>query len=149
MTQNANIDIQRVSQFKDLPSDQDITRWVLSALSDKSEHAEVCVRLVDEPEIQALNETYRGKNKPTNVLSFTVDIPSEIETDLLGDIVICAPVVYAESQMQNKQYHDHFAHMIIHGCLHLLGYDHTTDEQADIMEPLEVTLLNKMNIDNP
>lgn len=110
---------------------------------------EITVRVVDEDESQQLNHEYRGKNKPTNVLSFPFEAPPGIEMNLLGDLVICAGVVEAEAQQQNKPLDHHWAHMIIHGTLHLLGYDHIEDDQAEEMEGLEISLLGKLSIDDP
>jgi len=143
-------EIQHVSEFQPLPTDDQIQAWVQAALHDRvPNNTELCVRIVDKPEIQTLNQQYRHKDKPTNVLSFPVDLPEEVKVPLLGDIVICAPVVFEEAQTQNKTYEHHFAHMIVHGCLHLLGYDHVTDEQADLMEPLEISILATIDIPNP
>lgn len=144
------LEIQHESAFSPLPSDQAIEQWAESALKGRvAENTELCIRLVDKTEIQTLNRTYRHKDKPTNVLSFPVDLPEELNLPLLGDIVICPSVVFEEAQAQSKTYEHHFAHMIIHGCLHLLGYDHLTDEQANLMEPLEIDILGTLSIPNP
>jgi probable rRNA maturation factor len=144
------IDIQHESAFEPLPSNEAIEHWVHAALHERvPPHTELCVRLVDKPEIQNLNHQYRHKDKPTNVLSFPVDLPEDIDVPLLGDIVVCAPVVFEEAQTQHKSYDHHFAHVIVHGCLHLLGYDHITDEQASLMEPLEIAILATIDIPNP
>ena len=111
--------------------------------------AEITIRLVDSDESQQLNNQYRGKDKPTNVLSFPFEVPTGIELDLLGDLVICAPVIAAEAIEQNKSENAHWAHMVIHGCLHLLGYDHINDQEAEEMEALEIALLAKLNIADP
>jgi probable rRNA maturation factor len=150
MVQKILIEIQQESEFSPLPSDNAIITWAQTALQDRvPEGTELCIRLVDKPEIQTLNREYRHKDKPTNVLSFPIDLPEEVDVPLLGDIVICAPIVFEEAQAQNKTYEAHFAHMIVHGCLHLLGYDHETDEQANQMEPLEIDILALINIPNP
>jgi probable rRNA maturation factor len=150
LTQSIHAEIQHESSFQPLPTDEVIQTWVQAALKDRvPEETELCVRIVDKPEIQMLNQQYRNKNKPTNVLSFPIDVPEEVDVPLLGDIVICAPIVFEEAQAQNKTYEQHFAHMIVHGCLHLLGYDHETDEQADLMEPLEISILATIDIPNP
>lgn len=143
------VDIQHATTFTPLPSDADITRWGQHAVTHLHRDVEITVRLVDEPEIQRLNATYRGKDKPTNVLSFPVDLPPGIQDDLLGDIVICPAIVMAEATMQHKSYDSHFAHMIIHGCLHLMGFDHVTAEQANIMEPKEIELMAALQFPNP
>jgi probable rRNA maturation factor len=104
-------------------------------------------------ESQELNHQYRGKNKPTNVLSFPFEIPEHlpegVEIELLGDLIICAPVVEREAQEQNKALLAHWAHMTLHGCLHLLGYDHIEDKEAEEMESLEIEILQKMGFPNP
>jgi probable rRNA maturation factor len=107
------------------------------------------VRIVDEQESAELNEQYRHKKGATNILSFPVEIPEGIDLNLLGDLVICAPVLEQEAQQQNKVLAHHWAHIIIHGVLHLLGYDHLDDEQAEDMENKEIALLQKLNIPNP
>ena len=100
-------------------------------------------------ESQQLNSQYRQKDKPTNVLSFPFEVPEGIELNLLGDLVVCASVVEQEAKEQNKVLFHHWAHMIVHGCLHLLGYDHINDADADEMEALEVKILAKLAISNP
>jgi len=96
-----------------------------------------------------LNQQYRGKDKPTNVLSFPFEVPEEIELDLLGDLIICTKVVEQEAKQQHKVLHTHWAHLVIHGCLHLLGYDHINEQDAEEMEKLEVQLLSTLNISDP
>ena len=94
-------------------------------------------------------QQYRQKSGPTNILSFPFEAPEHIELNLLGDLVICAPVLEVEALEQQKDLYDHWAHIVIHGVLHLLGYDHITDEDALIMEEKEIYLLNELNIKNP
>lgn len=110
---------------------------------------EITIRFVGEDESHQLNEAYRGKSSPTNVLSFPFECPPGIELNLLGDLVICVPVIIKEAQEQSKALMNHYAHMIVHGLLHLLGYDHITDEEADVMEALEVVILEQLGIDDP
>ena len=105
--------------------------------------------VVDAAESQHLNLTYRGKDKPTNVLSFPADLPDFVESTHLGDLAICAEVVVHEAREQGKPVMNHWAHMTIHGCLHLLGYDHIKDDEAALMEDLEVKLLAALNIPDP
>jgi probable rRNA maturation factor len=107
------------------------------------------VRIVGEQESAELNEQYRHKSGPTNILSFPVDVPEGIELDLLGDLVICAPVVEKEALEQGKLLAHHWAHIIVHGVLHLLGYDHIDDDEAELMENKEIAILNKLHINNP
>jgi probable rRNA maturation factor len=109
---------------------------------------ELCIRLVDEAESAALNAEYRHRNGPTNVLSFPADIEVP-ELRVWGDIVICVPLVHAEAATQNKPVDAHFAHLVVHGALHLLGYDHQSDEEADTMESLEKHLLDQLGIPDP
>ncbi|KZZ19879.1 rRNA maturation RNase YbeY, partial [Oleiphilus sp. HI0080] len=110
---------------------------------------ELTIRVVDTPEIQELNANYRDKDKPTNVLSFPFEAPEHIELDLLGDLIICAQVVNAEAKEQNKDEKSHWAHMTVHGVLHLLGYDHIDDIEADEMEGLEIKILHELGYANP
>lgn len=142
------IDVQQVCSGL-LPSSEQIQTWVNSALDSVDEDCELSIRLVDEVESADLNETYRSKSGPTNVLSFPFEAPIEIKPRLLGDLVICAPVVAQEAQTQNKQLMDHWAHMVIHGCLHLLGYDHIEDKEAEEMEGIEKTILKSLAIEDP
>jgi probable rRNA maturation factor len=132
-----------------VPEEKDFQRWVDAALAEVSEDCELSVRLVDVDECAELNANYRGKAGPTNVLSFPFEEPIPMEPRLLGDLVICRTVVESEAQQQNKAVNDHWAHMVIHGCLHLLGYDHIKTDEAEQMETLEKTILQSLNIDNP
>jgi probable rRNA maturation factor len=158
---NAVVDRQQASSANDLPSEESIALWVNAAL--KHPHvmsgvlvikpslrlAEVSVRLVDEAESQTLNRDYRQKNKPTNVLSFSADLPEFVDVPLLGDLVICAPVVEREAIEQHKIAAAHWAHMVIHGTLHLLGYDHIDENDATIMEAIETEVLKTLDIACP
>ena len=144
------VDIQTASS-EPVPADADIRNWIEAALAGRTaqEAVEVSVRLVDGDEMARLNETYRGKQGATNVLSFPADLPPELEIPLLGDIVICAPVVRSEAAQQGKSETAHWAHMTIHGTLHLLGYDHIDEEDAAIMESLESAILNQLHYSCP
>ncbi|WMC09712.1 rRNA maturation RNase YbeY [Oceanimonas pelagia] len=132
-----------------LPTEQDFERWLAAALDGEQNEAEVTVRLVDEAESQALNRDYRGKDKPTNVLSFPFEAPPGVELPLLGDLVICRQVVEREAAEQNKPPQAHWAHMVVHGCLHLLGFDHIKDDEAEEMEAREIVILAGLGMDNP
>jgi len=144
------IDIQNVCDAQKLPSAELFQQWVNAALTIVTEQEfELTIRLVNITESQQLNKQYRQKDKPTNVLSFPFEVPEGIELNLLGDLVICAQVVEQEAKAQNKKLFDHWAHMVIHGCLHLLGYDHINDTEANEMEALEVKILTKLEIANP
>jgi probable rRNA maturation factor len=145
-----HVDIQTASA-EPVPAEEDIRTWIAAALqgSDSPEEVEVSVRLVDIDEMARLNEDYRGKKGATNVLSFPADLPAELSLPLLGDIVICAPVVRTEAAQQGKSPSDHWAHMTVHGTLHLLGYDHIDEKDAIVMEALETEILAKLNISCP
>ena len=145
-----HVDSQTASS-EPVPADADIRGWIEAALAgqDSRDAVEVSVRLVDVEEMAALNETYRGKQGATNVLSFPAELPPELDLPLLGDIVICAPVVRSEALQQGKSETAHWAHMTIHGTLHLLGYDHIDEEDAAIMESLESAILNKLHYSCP
>jgi len=142
------LDIQRASDAPDQPDDDSFIRWVGLALGTGTDR-ELTIRLVDEDEGRSLNHTYRGKDYATNVLSFPADLPPELDLPLLGDLVVCAPVVAREATEQGKPLNAHWAHMVIHGCLHLLGYDHIDDTEADEMETLERELLAQLSIADP
>jgi len=144
----ATVDIQKISQ-QATPEQRDFELWANAALDAVSESCELSIRLVDSQESAELNATYRGKSGPTNVLSFPFDSPIPMEPRLLGDLVICVPIVEKEADDQGKLVKSHWAHLVIHGCLHLLGYDHIEDDEAEEMESLEISILQRLNIDNP
>ncbi len=131
------------------PSIEQFDLWVETVIESHGEFFQVSIEIVDEQLSQELNKTYRGKDKSTNVLSFALEIPEDVEEDLIGDLAICAPLVEAEANEQGKAIMHHWAHLTIHGVLHLLGYDHIKDEEADKMESLEIKLLQRLNIPNP
>ena len=141
--------LQAATREQSLPSEQDFRQWVELALSGYQEPAELNIRLVDEKESRSLNRDYRGKDKPTNVLSFPFAAPQVVESDLLGDLAICAPVVAREAREQNKPLPAHWAHMVVHGVLHLLGFDHQDERQAQEMERVEVELLARLGVADP
>lgn len=143
------LDLQRVSQGE-APSDDEFRRWCELALRQRSADSELTIRLVDEAEGRELNRTWRQKDYATNVLSFPADVPDELlDIPLLGDLVICVPVVAREAAEQGKPLQAHWAHLVIHGCLHLLGYDHIDDAEADEMEDLERKLLAELGHPDP
>ena len=123
------------------PRRQDMARCIEAALAHKLARAELSVRLVGEAEMAALNRRYRGRDAPTNVLAFGADLPADIEHPLLGDIVLCPAVLRREAQAQGKSEAQHWAHLLIHGSLHLLGYNHEQAEEAQQMETLETKIL--------
>jgi len=143
------LDIQKASSSEDAPDEQSIKRWVSAAVGSKIGDTELSIRIVDEPEGKTLNETYRGACGPTNVLSFPFDVEIPEPLPLIGDIVICAPVVAREAKQQNKDLKAHWAHMIIHGVLHLLGHDHQNDSEAATMETLETDIMLDLGFPPP
>ena len=143
------LDIQSASSSEDAPDEQSIKRWVSAALHLKAGDTELSIRIVDEPEAKTLNETYRGASGPTNVLSFPFDEKTPEPLPLIGDIVLCAPVVAREAEEQNKALNAHWAHMMIHGVLHLLGYDHQNENDANLMESLETEIMQGLGFPPP
>lgn len=147
---NYSLVVQKVSRAAGVPSRQHLQRWLNLVLTEqKYKKAEVVIRIVDEAESAELNQRYRHKPGPTNVLAFPFEAPNEVTVNLLGDLVICAQVVAREASEQNKLLLSHWAHMVIHGVLHLLGYDHLTEHEAQIMESLEIKLLSQLGYSNP
>ena len=147
--QTLDLDLQLACAEDNLPAEADFYRWALAALPADRPQSEMTIRLVDEAESAELNSQYRGKAGPTNVLSFPADLPAELDIPLLGDLVICKQVVEREASAQGKALDHHWAHMVIHGTLHLLGYDHINDAEAEQMEGLEIRLLDQLHIANP
>ena len=144
------LDLQIASEAANLPSEAQLRTWCELALRQRSADSELTIRLVDEAEGRELNNTWRHKDYATNVLSFPADVPDELlDIPLLGDLVICVPVVEREAQEQAKTLDAHWAHLVIHGCLHLLGYDHIEDEEAEEMEALERELLAELGYPDP
>ncbi len=144
---SADVEIQVASKEKELPADEDFMQWTEAALENKD--ASVVIRIVDEGESRQLNREYRGRDNPTNVLSFPFKVPLEVPSNHLGDLVICAPVVAEEAVQQGKPLLHHWAHMVVHGLLHLQGYDHLQEDDARRMESLECKLLREMGIPDP
>ena len=134
--------VQIASALANIPSKAQFKKWAKAALRMDTE---LTIRIVDEDEGRALNSQFRGKDYATNVLTF----PLAEEPHLMGDIVLCAPIVAAEASAQNKSLETHFAHLTVHGVLHLHGYDHQIDEQAGLMESIEVQILTKLGYANP
>jgi probable rRNA maturation factor len=142
------VDIDNASA-EPVPDEEDLRSWIGAALANRHQDTEISVRLVDIDEMSQLNQTYRGKSGPTNVLSFPAELPAELNLPLLGDIVICVPVVHREAAEQGKPAQSHWAHMAIHGTLHLLGYDHVEEEEAHVMETLETAILASLDFPCP
>ena len=133
-----------------VPGEVLFQQWARAAAdAAANEAAELSIRIVDEAESAELNQTYRHKSGPTNVLSFPCEVPAGVPNDLLGDLVICAPVVEREALEQCKNSEAHWAHMVIHGVLHLRGYDHLQEDEAEHMEALEVEILDGLGYPNP
>lgn len=148
---SACVDRQIASHAEALPDSAQLQRWVEAVLEHfpGREDAELTIRLVDSDESQALNRDYRGKDAPTNVLSFPFEAPPGLDLPLLGDLVVCHPVVEREAMEQDKRLIDHYAHMVVHGTLHLLGHDHIEDDEAAVMENLERSILAGLGISDP
>ena len=134
---------------KGLPAAPSFRRWVEAALEGRVRRADLAIRIVAEREGCALNRHYRGKDYATNVLSFPADLPDGVKLPVLGDIVICAPVVAREAHEQGKEVIAHFAHLTVHGVLHLLGWDHENAREADAMEALERQILDSLGFGDP
>lgn len=162
MTPGIMVEVQYVSDEPDLPDKRRLTKWVSTALQCQSDSGsplnerikfnpslELTIRIVDAAESQQLNETWRKKPGPTNVLSFPFENPPGITLPILGDIVICAPLVIRETEQQQKSLDAHWAHLVIHGTLHLLGHDHLDEVQAQQMEQIEIQALHYLGYPNP
>ena len=147
----SQITVQYAADKKLAPAKALICKWAEQALADRSNQAEVTIRIVDINEMTHLNSTYRHKPGPTNVLSFPADLPEVIhaEYSILGDIIICAAIVNREAAEQQKSSEAHWAHMVVHGIFHLLGYDHEQDTEAAAMEAMEITVMQQLGFANP
>lgn len=148
------LDVQLATESAELPAIAQLEQWVIAALAGTRERAELTIRIVDQHESAMLNREYRGIDRPTNVLSFPFELPPGIApddpiTDLLGDIVICAAVVEREAQEQHKKLIAHWAHLVVHGVLHLRGYDHLDDSEAEHMEALETQIMGALGFPPP
>lgn len=142
------IDLQNDDELAGVPAAIDFLPWVDASLQQSYDSLEQTIRIVEKSESQALNAQYRGKNVPTNILSFPADVP-HIEYQCLGDLVICAPLVAAEAEQQHKSVKAHWAHLAVHGMLHLQGFDHENELDANKMEALEVEILSTLGYSNP
>jgi len=147
---DCQLEIQYLDEPLPFPSEDDFKRWVCAALPKRSHDYNLCIRLVDREESQSLNNTYRGKDQPTNVLAFPDDQPINYGDEVaLGDLAICLPILELEAKQQQKTFEAHCAHLVIHGVLHLLGFDHQTEEQAMEMESREIALLASLGFADP
>lgn len=156
MSLRLTVDVQIVCDDEGIPAQADIQAWLEAAITQSGRApngaAELAVRVVDADEIRTLNRLYRKQDKPTNVLSFPTGEIDGLPADdarPLGDIAICASVVAREASDQGKQLEDHWGHMLVHGALHLLGFDHETDTEAADMEALEAKILASRDVANP
>jgi probable rRNA maturation factor len=149
-TSSLSINVQVATTRKHLPPAALLKKWCTVVLQQqKVPCAEVCIRIVDGRESAALNKRYRNKSGATNVLSFPAQLPTDVQSTGIGDLVICAPVVERESAAQGKTARAHWAHMVVHGTLHLLGHDHTKRQDASKMEAVEIKILGQLGFDNP
>lgn len=147
---NYRLNLQLAVKNAHIPSRYYFQQWIKAVLNQqKIKKAEITVRVVSQRESAYLNATYRHKTGPTNVLSFPFEAPPGMQTTLLGDLVICAPVVSKEAKEQKKLPLAHWAHMVVHGVLHLLGYDHIKNAEAEVMERIEIKLLQELGFNNP
>ncbi len=137
-----------LERTEDLPTEE-FLHCCAELVADGDSKAELVIRIVDRAESAELNQNYRGASGPTNVLSFPFEPPLQIETSYLGDLVICAPVVAKEAVEQQKEQLRHWAHLVIHGTLHLLGYDHQRDSDACVMEARGAGLLARLGFPVP
>ncbi|MCG8325672.1 MAG: rRNA maturation RNase YbeY [Thiotrichales bacterium] len=146
---NLDLSIQRATAQTGIPDDATILDWLTLVLDGKIQNAGITVRIVEEDESSELNRRYRNKTGPTNVLSFAYEMDTGSDSKLTGDIVICASIVAREAGEQNKELVSHWAHMVIHGTLHLMGYDHESDDDASKMETLECKLMSHLGYPDP
>jgi probable rRNA maturation factor len=134
---------------KGLPSTVSFRKWAEAALQQRVRRADLAIRVVGEREGRALNRHYRGKDYATNVLSFPAELPEGVKLPVLGDIVMCAPVIAREARAQGKELSAHYAHLTVHGVLHLLGWDHENAVEAEAMEALERQILDSLGFGDP
>lgn len=145
-----NLDVQYEVDAPGLPKRDAVEQWVAAALNGYAQpETDLVVRIVDEAEITVLNREFRGKDGPTNVLSFPAEAIPGVDHHMLGDVVVCAPVVQEEAVMQHKDPAAHWAHIVIHGVLHLSGYDHVSDNDAEKMESRETKILEGLGYTDP
>ncbi|HEY4126618.1 MAG TPA: rRNA maturation RNase YbeY [Gammaproteobacteria bacterium] len=143
------VEVEDASGAGGVPSEADFQRWATAAFTGRKSEAELSIRVVGEVEGAELNSRYRGKAYATNVLSFPAELPPGVPLPTVGDLVICASVVAREAAAQGKSVESHWAHLTVHGCLHLIGYDHEDDNEAAEMEPLETAILAGLGYPDP
>lgn len=144
-----HVHVQQATEAAYIPDAQAFQRWIQAATEGRISTAEVSIRIIDDQEMQALNLLYRYQNKPTNVLSFPMDNPEFVDVPLLGDVVLCAQVICKEAEQQGKSAEAHWAHMVVHSILHLLGFDHEEPEQAEEMEGIETQIMQGLGYPAP
>jgi len=146
-------EVQRVSKSASIPDDEQFQLWAEAALDGRGKNFSLSIRVVDEDEAQRFNRQYRDKDYATNVLSFPAELPEGlpevVRRSQLGDLLICAPVVKREAAEQQQSEVDHWAHLLVHGVLHLLGFDHEEPAEAEVMEALEIEILANLGISDP
>ena len=139
---------ENIDSKQDIPDAALVQQWADKACLCEDKVV-TSVQVVSNDEMRELNNTWRGKNRPTNVLSFPMQSPDELDLKIMGDLALCAGVINTEARQQHKSEQAHWAHMVVHGMLHLQGYDHINEAQADEMEALEIRILNGLGFDNP
>lgn len=144
-----SVELQNVVNQFAVPDKSHFETWALAIPTPNDESQVATIRIVDEPEMIDLNSQYRQKDGPTNVLSFPAQLHKDVDIPFIGDVVICAPVVINEAKQQGKVEESHWAHMTVHGILHLQGYDHVNEKDAQHMESLEIQILNNLGFENP
>ncbi|HET7175215.1 MAG TPA: rRNA maturation RNase YbeY [Gammaproteobacteria bacterium] len=144
-----DMSLEDVSGAPEVPAEAAFRHWAEAALSGRRAEAELAIRVVSEAESAELNSHYRGKTGPTNVLSFPAQLPAGVPLPVLGDLVICAPVVAREAREQGKSAEAHWAHLVVHGCLHLLGFNHEAEAEAEAMEAIERQILAGLGLPDP
>jgi len=143
------IELQNAAPEFNIPDESEFQSWAKKIDTSENDQQIVALRIVDEEEMSKLNSQYRQKAGPTNVLSFPADLHEEIDIPFIGDVVVCAPVVIKESVDQGKSEISHWAHMTVHGILHLQGYDHINETDAEQMESIEIRVMNELGFENP
>ncbi len=146
---NIKLNLQKKIKAQHIPSRYYFYRWIYATISPFQQHAELTIRIVGKEESAHMNELYRQKKGPTNVLSFPFEPPAELSLPWLGDIILCAPLISEEAKAQAKTPLAHWAHLVVHGSLHLLGFDHIKKKDAAKMERLEIKILQHLKFDNP
>lgn len=143
------LELQIATDAQTLPHPAQFREWIGNTLDERFDNVELTIRLVDVEEMTELNETYRKKHGPTNVLSFPAEMHHDLDYPVLGDVIICAPIVEQEANAGNIDLLAHWAHMVVHGTLHLLGYDHIRKAEAEEMEELETRIMTELGYPAP